>query len=367
MLGWASNSKVILERLPNPVPVDAQTIATKKSALHCGLKEKVMILIVTIDDDLHGLAVQSALRSRNVDCHIFATDVMVGRETMSNRIGAPDACSVVTTEGIRINPASASVIWLRRPKALQREDLLAAFDFPQRSLINNDSNGALNGLLQSTFGGTWISDPRSTERASNKILQLDAARKVGLKIPTTLISQVPEDVRAFYAEQEGRIIVKPVVGTPGPLLFTKRVMPEHLEREASICACPAIYQSFVDGSRHIRLNYFGEQSYGFSIDSSDVDWRPDLNVPIAKWNVPQALHNMLGSLLADLGLRMGIFDFKESAAGELHFLEVNPQGQFLFLEGITGEPLTERFADFLAEQAERSGPRCFSKLCHESR
>jgi hypothetical protein len=38
-------------------------------------------------------------------------------------------------------------------------------------------------------------------------------------------------------------------------------------------------------------------------------------------------------------------------AGELVWLEVNPQGQFLFLQGITGMPLAEHFADFLIAAA----------------
>jgi len=31
---------------------------------------------------------------------------------------------------------------------------------------------------------------------------------------------------------------------------------------------------------------------------------------------------------------------------EFVWLEVNPQGQFLFQEGLTGEPLTEHFAEY---------------------
>jgi hypothetical protein len=51
-----------------------------------------------------------------------------------------------------------------------------------------------------------------------------------------------------------------------------------------------------------------------------------------------------------LNLRMGIFDLKVSDDGPV-WLEVNPQGQFLFLEGITGVDLTTLFAKFLAESA----------------
>jgi hypothetical protein len=47
---------------------------------------------------------------------------------------------------------------------------------------------------------------------------------------------------------------------------------------------------------------------------------------------------------------MGIVDMKLAPDGEPVWLEVNPQGQFLFLEGLCGMPLTEIFADFLIRQ-----------------
>jgi hypothetical protein len=44
---------------------------------------------------------------------------------------------------------------------------------------------------------------------------------------------------------------------------------------------------------------------------------------------------------------MGIIDMKLMPNGEIVWPEVNPQGQFLFLEGIAGLPLSSHFADYL--------------------
>jgi len=48
---------------------------------------------------------------------------------------------------------------------------------------------------------------------------------------------------------------------------------------------------------------------------------------------------------------MGIFDVKLTDEDEPVFLEVNFQGQFLFIEGLCGIPLADRFAAFLVEKA----------------
>jgi hypothetical protein len=48
---------------------------------------------------------------------------------------------------------------------------------------------------------------------------------------------------------------------------------------------------------------------------------------------------------------MGIFDVKLTDDGEPVFLEINSQGQFLFVEALTDLPLADHFAAFLVDQA----------------
>ena len=66
--------------------------------------------------------------------------------------------------------------------------------------------------------------------------------------------------------------------------------------------------------------------------------------PIA---IAERLGDQLREVTTRLGLRMGVFDVKLRPGGEPVFLEVNPQGQFLFVEGMSDMPLGEAFADFV--------------------
>jgi hypothetical protein len=111
--------------------------------------------------------------------------------------------------------------------------------------------------------------------------------------------------------------------------------------------CPAVYQEYIPGTRHIRLNCFGDRSFAASIETSELDWRPNLNVPITSWPVPSSSHKQVRAVLDRLGLEMGIVDIKETPEGEFVWLEVNPQGQFLFLQPLADMPLDEHFADYL--------------------
>ena len=50
----------------------------------------------------------------------------------------------------------------------------------------------------------------------------------------------------------------------------------------------------------------------------------------------------------ELGLVFGTVDLKLTDNGEHVFLEINPQGQFLYIEILTGLPISRALAEFLA-------------------
>jgi hypothetical protein len=55
--------------------------------------------------------------------------------------------------------------------------------------------------------------------------------------------------------------------------------------------------------------------------------------------------------MKSLGLVFGTVDMKIDASGDYHFLEVNAQGQFLWIEIETGLPLSAAMADLLCNLA----------------
>jgi glutathione synthase/RimK-type ligase-like ATP-grasp enzyme len=307
-----------------------------------------MILIVTIEQDLHALAVQRALQQRGYrDCQILECDRISDRYRLRAELSAMARRAAVTCPGgITIDLAGVSTIWWRRVRADQKLDVPAT-DEQHAKLINNDCRGALNGLLAASFAGLWISSPEATDRASDKVHQLTVAMAQGFRIPDTLISQSRTDVEDFCRRHDGRVIVKPIVGASGPILPTQLIGDLSRLDPHSFEVSPAIYQEYIPGRQHVRLNCFGDQSFAAVIETDELDWRPNLNVPIRPWPVPDWLHARVRSTLDALDLRMGILDLKVMPDGEIVWLEVNPQGQFLFLEGITGMPLSEYFADYL--------------------
>ncbi len=311
------------------------------------------IVIVTIADDLHAEAIRHELRDRfDTKCSIVECDRVSASSSIDWSIDAScEQCLVRSSDGI-VDLADVSLVWWRRARSAQVE-LPLTDNEAHVDLVNNDCRAALFGIFLSSFQGRWISDPIATERAGNKLVQLAAAKAFGFRIPTTLVSQDPQTIATFFDEVD-RVILKPVFGTPHELCFTQFLTKAHLANAESLRISPAIYQEFIPGTRHVRLNCFGDRSYAAIIETDDLDWRADLNVPISDWPVPESLHHAIRGLLDKLNLEMGVVDVKLQPDDQPVFLEINPQGQFLFLEGLTGRKYTEIFAEYLSAQARAS-------------
>ena len=68
---------------------------------------------------------------------------------------------------------------------------------------------------------------------------------------------------------------------------------------------------------------------------------------VRKARLPREVARGLRSLLSRLGLRYAAVDLRRTDEGAHLFLEVNPSGQFLFVERRTGHPVAEALCDLL--------------------
>lgn len=309
------------------------------------------IAIVSAEYDLHSLIIKEALLNyRDVQCDIVDSDRIAGSAVLSWSNDDPPRARVPVKGGTTIDVRELDVIWWRRVGYPQRLDS-DIVNPAHIDLINNDCRVALAGLLLSEFRGTWINHPLSTQLGANKLVQLRAAQRAGFRVPRTLVSQDPEVVRAFCEELGGAVVVKAVSGTSETALLTRMLTAEHLASPKSISLCPAIYQEYIAGECHLRVQCFGDVILAVQIRAHELDWRLNLNVPFDVFDVSDDIKQRLIAVLDDLQLKMGIVDLKLTPEGEIVWLEINPQGQFLFVEALTGLQLASAFATFLYREA----------------
>ncbi|NOT39149.1 MAG: hypothetical protein HOP13_01515 [Alphaproteobacteria bacterium] len=307
------------------------------------------VCIVTRANDFHAFAIADRLHTHGIESVIVETDALSGQAGMSWRPGSDSAQFALRDRvGATVRPADLDVVWWRRLTGEPRIPGNVA-DPAARDLIARDCRATLTGGFATSFAGRWVSHPEHTRAAEFKLVQLQAAAALDLRLPQTLVSQDPAEIRSFFKGLDG-VIVKPVAGTPLTPLLTGRVSEEMLADDDALALTPAIYQHLIEGERHLRVCVFGDEIYAARLTSERLDWRYPLDVGCERVTLERELGRKLCAFLRALNLRMGIFDLKEATSGEPVFLEVNPQGQFLFLEGLCGMPLTDAFTDFMKSE-----------------
>jgi ribosomal protein S6-L-glutamate ligase RimK-like protein len=198
----------------------------------------------------------------------------------------------------------------------------------------------------------WVNAPPAHTVAANKVLQLREAKEVGFAVPETLITSDPAAAAAFIADYPRGVICKSLGNTfSSPATQTVLLHDGHLAMLKRLGLAPAIFQEYVRGESDIRVTVVGDRVFAGRIHTAKgndpVDWRTDPDNPWYTHRLPPTIKHRCVELTHRLGLRYGAIDLRMSAEGEYVFFEINPGGQFLFLEVWTGLPIAKALATYL--------------------
>lgn len=207
-----------------------------------------------------------------------------------------------------------------------------------------------------------MSRPSSVWAAEHKLYQLKIAEDCGLKIPRTVATNSPTEIRNTFAAFDGQMIAKPVRSGYVDLrdgsqrsIFTTKITEDMLEDLSGAKWTPAIFQELIPKALDVRITVVGKQIFPAAIESltdpaAVVDWRrtenPDL--PHSKLELPVELEAKIRLLMQRLDLSFGALDFVLTPDDEYIFLEVNPSGQWLWLDDRLDLGITSAVATWLS-------------------
>jgi len=147
------------------------------------------------------------------------------------------------------------------------------------------------------------------------------------------------------------VIVKHMESSAHTDLFTRVIPSDDSLYLEPLASCPAVLQEFVPGPS-VRASVVGNRIFAAEIQpstaASKLDWRREVLPPIREIELPCVIRNKLSNLMSELRLKMGMIDLQMDNNGEPAFLEVNPQGQFLFVELQTKQRICESIANLLS-------------------
>jgi glutathione synthase/RimK-type ligase-like ATP-grasp enzyme len=315
------------------------------------------ILILASEQDFHARKVADQLEKQGSPYEIFQLNELLQRDRLTYEFPGR-GLRIARSNGAEIDFSSVTAVWNRRPGRIKSANLMP--ESWMETMIENESNRALSGMLR-TLKCLWVNHPGKQEEAYFKLYQLKCARDAGLLVPDTIVTNDPAQAKAFYERCDGKVVYKlvdessnnhfPVTEMPRgiPTLPLRPVDVAYLEQ---VSQSLHLFQQRVDKVADIRVTIIGSEVFAARIESQQgdgkIDFRLDYSVPVSVYELPPQV--MLHSLrvMRTLGLEFGALDFCLDAAGEHVFLEVNPAGQFLWLEDALQLPLSETLAKLLS-------------------
>lgn len=295
-------------------------------------KNSCPVLIVAPPGDAHALVVAARIEDFGYDVIMWDTGRLPGTDHLSLQLDNSGTRKVLlrSTAFGTLDLLSVRSIWWRRPKPPTIPPTVEGsyMRWYCRSETEQLLLGALSGLQVPIYN-----DPDAEERAARKPFHLSVAAEMGFTVPETLITCSPSDASSFVRAASGEdLIVKPFRSPPDSGFSTQDYVTSLSEKLVLLQNAPAILQDRIRPYRDVRVAVVGDKIFAGVSESEMIDWRVDRNIRWMKHQLPDDIESLILSFMRKIGLTLGHLDFRLTGTGDYVFFEVNPSGQFLFLE-----------------------------------
>ncbi|MCI0541276.1 MAG: hypothetical protein L0Z50_39250, partial [Verrucomicrobiales bacterium] len=294
----------------------------------------------------------SVLKAGSVQSLRFDTDTCLCKSRVSFVGGKP--CLIY--EDTAFFPSAFTAVWYRRPERLKHADIA---DTPEGKFVLDEWSEAFEGFFAHIPKSRWMNHPSANAAASHKLEQITAAAGLGFLLPETLLTQDAVELRAFYARHQGKIIAKPLArgyveraeGETDTLIYTNPVSAEDLTALDDLSACPTLFQELIDKRTDVRITVVDEDIHAVEMLAEDESGtqRCDIrrnnmqDVRYQTISLPVEVASRVRALMRHYQLRFAAIDMVVSKAGDWIFLEVNPNGQWAWLDLVGATNIADSF------------------------
>jgi len=314
---------------------------------------KPLVLIITNRFDSHADFVIERLEKSNVRfVRLNTDDVPIRSSLLFNWLG-PNREASLRYYGQEIDLRSVTSVWFRRPLGFGVSDKVK--DAESRRFAEDECSACIEGVYASIPGSMWMSHPHSIRRAQNKLLQLGVAQDLGFIIPRTVVTTDSEVFRHFWDECRGEVIWKAIgrnttIDETGQMQFayTNKLDASSWSQLNQIAVAPCLFQEYVPKEIELRVTVVDQLVFACAIHSqlsekTRIDWRhyDTEHTPHVPYSLPPEIERLCVRLVRELGLRFGAIDLILTPSAEYKFIEINPNGQWLWIEQLSGLPIAD--------------------------
>lgn len=323
-----------------------------------------MILVISYPTDPAARTGERLLQARGVPTARLEAMRILDDGGMTLRFGARGGISrKLVSDGREIDLSEIGAVWHRRHIVSGSPHLT---DLRMRKMSALETEAA---LLQtwSDLGVPFLPAPLAALRAGQaKLRQLALATRLGFEIPATIVTTDGDELLAFHREHGGRVISKLLASdsmsdaglTNEHVRYTEPMTLRDLAARDSARVCPVYAQARVPKAVELRVTVVGERVFPAEIHSQTSrhgrdDWRKagPVAVPYRVHELPDEVAARCVAMTRALGLCYGALDMVVRPDGAYVFLEINPAGEYHWVEMRTRMPITEAIVDHLIAAA----------------
>lgn len=319
------------------------------------------VLVLTVSYDETATYLETLLKRSALPCIRFNTDEYPAKYGLQYNLDRGNSKGTLKSENTYIELSNVScVLYRKRPLPTPSDELSE----PDKKLCFRESLFFLEGVFASVPSDRWINSMWSTMAAERKVWQLHIGAYVGLRSPRTLITTSPDEAKNFLYDTSS--IVKPVSfgiypSEPRQAIFTNDIDENNVDLSL-VSKCPTLFQEKIDKEYDVRVTWLdgtyvamkivGPENKGMPV----LDWRRTYeHNEYCECRLPADVEVAASRLMSILQLRYGALDFVVGTNQQHYFLEVNPAGEWGWLEPHSGGKIGEMFIDAIKRTTTKSG------------
>ena len=326
------------------------------------------ILIVTNKLDIHPTSVINLLIKKNIPYFRLNTEALMTDYNFAwiYQEASPDFYIQDRNNGNIIWGHEIKSVWYRRPK--EPECLLFSVNDEVNRHNMEESKQFYLYLMYLLSDYYSIGNHLYDKYANSKLVQLNTAFKMGIKIPATCLTNTKTDISNF-CEGIPEVILKPlrnfnVLSGDHDIyhLYTVKVNSEEFDKQPEECFQQTVSfcENYVEKKYEVRITIMGSYIFSCKLDSQaqqedtgKIDWRQgyDHKIKHEMIEAPLYVEDFCRNYLRFMKLHFGCFDFIVTPQDEYVFLECNPNGQWGWIEDeLNITTMTEALVDCLVNK-----------------
>jgi hypothetical protein len=327
------------------------------------------LLIITSETDIHADAVIKEIHESIIEPIRLNSESFIQQSQYSfnwdMKANMTD-CNLCFQDSLR-QVKDVKVIWWRKPdNYLPHASVIDPWAIKYTHQETRSLILSLHGLFPKA---KWVNDYYDIRLPSHRINQIPIAQQLEILVPPTIITNSYEPALEFIKIHKD-CIIKPM-GYSGFLhedkqyaCFTRPIDIDILEAfRESIHLAPLFIQRRIAKKAEYRVTIIGRQHFVCRLDVKhlndpdvNMDWRviePDKVIHVPD-TLPDEYIQKLRGMLDIFGLNFGAFDIIRDDDDELYFIELNPNGQWYWMEILTGMPMAKAMVELITDLANQS-------------